>query len=61
MINLLYLIKLPLFLDSEQEAGSLTIIYFFFIPYTKFLPDGVLRFQHIIVSYILDQDDTLEM
>jgi len=37
-------------------------LFYFFILYTKFLPEGVLQFQHIVYSILslskLDQDGT---
>ena len=41
-------------LDSErnEEAIGFTMVFIFYILYTKFLPEGVLRFQHI-VPYLL--------
>jgi len=46
-------------LDSEQSEGSsgftmvFSLLFLFFILYTKFLPEKVLRFQHI-VYYLLE-------
>jgi len=42
------------FLDSEwsEESNEFTMVFIFYILYTTFLPEIVLRFQHI-EPYIL--------